>query len=263
MDYSSAASTIPLQDIATEREQLGQLFEENGITSGSHQCNAVRAAPQTPLNRYLDHTILKAESTFQQIEQHCREALELNVRSVCIPPNRLRQARPILFGSSVTLGSVVGFPYGYAPTSAKVTESGYLLENGCEEFDMVIQIGALIDDDLLALYQDIAAVTQAVAGKMVKVILETAYLTPKQIIRGSLVAIWAGAAMLKTSTGFAHQGATLEHIALLRAIAGEEVGVKAAGGIRDRQFAQQCIAAGADRLGASRSSAILAQGHHE
>ena len=248
-----------VQDISTEREQLHRLFEENGIAPRSPQCNEIRSTPETAFNRYFDHTILKAESTFQQLEHHCREALELNVRSVCIPPNRITQARPIFSGSSVALGSVVGFPNGYAPTSAKVAEARYLLENGCEEFDMVIQIGALIDDDLLAVHHDIVTVTQAVADKMVKVILETAYLTPQQIIRGSLIAIWAGAAMLKSSTGFAHQGATLEHVALLRAIAGEKIGVKAAGGIRDRQFAQRCIDAGADRLGASRSGAILAE----
>lgn len=246
-------------EIRKERTAIHKLLADNELALIAHQCSKVRSTAQIPVNRYFDHTILKPETVFQQIEDLCRESLALNVRSVCIPQNRIVQAGVILKGSDVAVCSVVGFPHGYTSTAAKVADTCYLRDNGCDEFDMVIQIGALIDDDLISVYQDIRAVTECVPSKIVKVILETAYLTPRQIIRGGIVAAAAGAAMLKSSTGFAPAGATLQQIALLRAIAGENIGVKAAGGIRSWELAHACIAAGADRLGTSQTTAILAE----
>ena len=243
--------------IRAEQDNIRRLFENAEIAPTDHRCGGVRSNSQAQIGRYFDHTLLQAGTVFEQIDALCREALELNVHSVCIPPDRITQATAMLAGSSVSLCSVVGFPHGYTTVSAKVAETQQLLENGCDEFDTVIRIGALLDDDLLNLYQDIHAVVEAAPTKVVKVILETAYLSPLQIIRGGLVAIWAGAAMLKTSTGYAHAGATIDNVKLLRAIAGERVGVKAAGGIRDWEFARACIAAGADRLGTSQTCAIL------
>ncbi|TVR68426.1 MAG: deoxyribose-phosphate aldolase [Spirochaetaceae bacterium] len=218
----------------------------------------MRADSRTELSRYFDHTLLKPEARASQYETLCREALQLRTRTVCVPPDRVALAVDLLQDSTVEVCTVIGFPLGYSSTSAKVAEVDLTRTLGASEFDVVIPVGRLRDGDLPAVYDDIRAVVAAAEGSVVKVILETALLTDAEKIAGSVAAIHGGAAFLKTSTGFSTGGATVEDIRLLRMVAGESRGVKASGGVRELAFVKACIAAGADRIGASATAAILA-----
>ncbi len=211
------------------------------------------------LARYFDHTLLKPDATAAQYEELCDQALELTTRSVCIPPDRISLCARRLEGSVVEVCTVIGFPLGYHSTAAKVEEVRMAGGEGATEFDMVIPIGRLRDGDPSVVYDDVRAVVDAAEGMIVKVILETALLSPDQKIQAAYAAIHAGGAILKTSTGFASAGATVQDIEILRLIAGTERGVKAAGGIRTLEFARQLIEAGADRLGASATISILGE----
>ena len=216
-----------------------------------------RIDPDAPLARYFDHTLLKPEATASQYRTLCDQARAYGTRSVCVPPDRVELCSTQLAGSSVEVCTVIGFPLGYHSTSAKVTEVEMAASAGATEFDMVIPIGRLRDGDVNAIYDDVRAVVAAAGSQIVKVILETALLEEEQKIDAAVAAIHAGAAILKTSTGFSTAGATVEDLAMFRIIAGNSRGVKAAGGIRDLTFARACIEAGADRIGASGTGSIL------
>lgn len=218
---------------------------------------AARVSPNAPLAQYFDHTLLKPEATSGQYRTLCEQARAYGTRSVCVPPDRVELCSSHLEGSQVEVCTVIGFPLGYHTTSAKVTEVEIAASAGATEFDMVIPIGRLRDGDVNAIYDDVRAVVAAAGSQIVKVILETALLEDEQKVDAAVAAIHAGAAILKTSTGFSTAGATVEDIALFRLIAGDQRGVKAAGGIRDLQFARACIEAGADRIGASGTGSIL------
>lgn len=218
---------------------------------------SARIAPGAPLAQYFDHTLLKPEATAEQYRILCEQARQYGTRSVCVPPDRVGLCRGELEGSQVEVCTVIGFPLGYHSTSAKVTEVEMAGSAGASEFDMVIPIGRLRDGDVHAIYDDIRAVVTAAGGQIVKVILETALLTDEQKVDAAAAAIHAGAAILKTSTGFSTAGATVSDLRMFRLIAGETRGVKAAGGIRDLTFARSCIEAGADRIGASGTGGIL------
>ncbi|MCX7786264.1 MAG: deoxyribose-phosphate aldolase [Spirochaetes bacterium] len=218
-----------------------------------------RASPGQKLASYFDHTLLKPEATREAFEKLFQEAILWKPFSVCIPPNRVRRAVDRLKGSGVKVCTVIGFPLGYTESSSKATEVRMALEDGCDEFDTVIPIGLLKDGNIPAVFKDIYAVVQAAQGRLVKVILETCLLTEEEKLLGGVLAILAGAHMLKTSTGFASKGATVEDVALLRILAGKNHGVKAAGGIRDYATARAMIEAGADRIGASATPAILSE----
>lgn len=216
-----------------------------------------------PLSRFFDHTILKPEASAAQVASLCREAAEHQCASVCVPPNRVAQAAAALADSDVAICTVIGFPHGYSTPETKAREVEDGKRRGCTEFDTVQSIGDLYDRNYYQLYCDISAVVEAARPHITKVILETALLTEEQKIISGLIAMAAGADYLKTSTGFAATGATLADIALLRAIAGSAAGVKAAGGVRDLAFARQCIAAGADRIGCSRTVEIIQRAAEE
>lgn len=218
---------------------------------------SVRAAEDQALSRYFDHTLLKPEAGADQYEALCAEALALQTRSVCVPPNRVAQCAGLLRDSPVEVCTVIGFPLGYCSTSAKVADVEVTRSLGASEFDMVLSPGKVREGDLPAVYDDIRAVTSAAEGFVVKVILETALLSDREKILGAVTALHAGAAFLKTSTGFSTGGATVEDIRLLRMAAGDDRGVKASGGVRELAFVQACIAAGADRIGASATATIL------
>ncbi len=216
-----------------------------------------RIAAGAPLAQYFDHTLLKPEATADQYRTLCEQAREYGTRSVCVPPDRVGLCRELLEGSNVEVCTVIGFPLGYHSTSAKVTEVEIAASAGAGEFDMVISIGRLRDGDVHAVYDDVRAVVAAAGTQIVKVILETALLTDEEKVDAAAAAVHAGAAILKTSTGFSTAGATVADLQMFRLIAGETRGVKAAGGIRDLSFARACIEAGADRIGASSTGAIL------
>jgi deoxyribose-phosphate aldolase len=219
--------------------------------------NYRRPGREDDLNRYIDHTLLKADTTREKCESLYKEAVEWNCFSVCIPPNRVKQAAEVLSESPVKVCTVVGFPLGYQLPEVKAREVELLTGEGCDEFDMVIPVGLLKDRDILGIFSDIGAVTDAAGEKPVKVILEMGLLEEEEKIFGGLTALLAGAAMLKTSTGFAGSGAAVEDIKLLRMIAGDRAGVKAAGGIKSGDFARELLNAGADRIGASSTGIIL------
>ncbi len=221
-----------------------------------------RAVPQgmgkvQELNRYIDHTLLKQAASAADYEKLFAEARSWEPFSVCVPPVRIPAAVRSLRNSAVKTCTVVGFPWGYNPTEAKAAETSWAVSQGCDEIDMVISVGFLKDGNYTAVFDDIAAVVRAADGHLVKVILETAELSEDEIIAATLISGWAGAWFVKTSTGFASGGASVEAVRIMRDIAGDILGVKASGGIRNRDFAEELIGAGADRLGVSATGVIL------
>ena len=207
----------------------------------------------------IDHTLLKPDATVQEITQLCHEAILYNFASVCINPTHVKLAAELLNNSDVKVCTVIGFPLGATPSQAKAFETEQALNDGATEIDMVINIGAVKghDDDLVE--QDIAGVVRAAhnRGALCKVIIETALLTDEEKVRACQLAKKAGADFVKTSTGFSSGGATIEDVALMRRTVGPGIGVKASGGIKTLSDAQNMIAAGATRLGASAGVKIV------
>lgn len=212
------------------------------------------------LAKLIDHTLLKPDATEAQVTKLCNEAAEHGFASVCINPCWVRLSRDLVRGSGVLVCTVVGFPLGATSTEAKAFETQKAIDHGADEIDMVINIGKLKSQDYDFVERDIRAVVEA-AGRRgkVKVILETCYLTDEEKIKGCLLVQKAGAAFVKTSTGFGKEGATLGDVALMRKVVGKQLGVKAAGGIRDYAGAVKMVEAGASRIGASASIAIIGQ----
>lgn len=209
--------------------------------------------------RMIDHTLLKPDATPQQIAQLCAEAREYGFAAVCVNPVHVAQAAALLAGSAVVVCSVAGFPLGANGTAAKVFETRQAIADGAREIDMVISIGHLKAGDDDHVRDDIRSVVEAAhaGGALCKVIIETALLTDDEKRRACLLAVDAGADFVKTSTGFASGGATVEDVALMRTVVGERARVKAAGGIRTLADARAMIAAGADRIGTSSGVAIV------
>lgn len=216
----------------------------------------VRAAGK-PFSKLFDHTLLKVEAGKDDFRNLCAEARALQCHSVCIPPKWVTLAAEELEGSDVKVCTVIGFPAGYSTTQIKAYETQKALEHGAVEFDVVMAVGALKDGNYLDVYEDIKEVVLAASGELVKVILEMCFLNGEEKIVAGLIALCAGATFLKTSTGFGPSGATIADVQLLRKIAGNVRGVKAAGGIRDKRSAEEFMAAGADRIGASATVNIL------
>ncbi len=202
---------------------------------------------------YIDHTLLKPDATLEQIRQICDEARLFGFASVCVNPSWVREVSGRLQGSSVATCSVVGFPLGATPGDVKAYETRRVVFDGAVEVDMVINIGALKSGLDALVEDDIRQVVEAchLAGAICKVIIEAALLTDEEKVKACVLAKNSGADFVKTSTGFSKAGATIEDVALMRRVVGPEVGVKAAGGIRDYDTAQKLIEAGATRIGAS------------
>ena len=206
----------------------------------------------------IDHTLLKPDGSREEIEQLCREAAQFCFASVCVNPNWVALCRERLRGSGVKVCTVIGFPLGAHLPDIKAYEARRAVEQGAEEVDMVLNIGALKSRDYALVEQDILGVVQAVGKEtVVKVILETSLLTRDEKIMGCTLAKAAGADYVKTSTGFAGGGATVEDVQLMRETVGPEMGVKASGGVRTRDDAEKMVAAGATRLGASAGVKIV------
>ncbi|WHY90573.1 deoxyribose-phosphate aldolase [Neobacillus cucumis] len=206
----------------------------------------------------IDHTLLKPDATRQQIETLCQEAREYKFFSVCVNPSWVKTCRDLLNGSDVKVCTVIGFPLGATTSETKAFETKNAIDNGADEVDMVINIGALKDCNDQLVESDIRAVVDAAEARaLTKVIIETSLLTQEEKIRACQLAVQAGADFVKTSTGFSSGGATIEDIALMRQAVGPELGVKASGGVRSTEDALKMIEAGATRIGASSGVAIL------
>ena len=219
---------------------------------------ALRESPSTAGR--IDHTLLKPEATPEAIATLCAEAREHHFASVCVNSRWVPLVAGQLAGSGVLTCSVVGFPLGAMSTQAKAFETRWAVENGADEIDMVITVGSLLADEFADVAADIEAVVDAASGRPVKVIIETCLLDDLHKAIACVLAQRAGASYVKTSTGFNGDGATVEDIALMRAVVGDELGVQASGGVRTGGDAQRMLAAGADRIGASASIAIIGAG---
>jgi len=210
-----------------------------------------------PLNTYLDHTLLKADATRADILAVTAEAKAYKTASVCVNSCFAALVARELSGSDVKTCVVVGFPLGAMSSGAKAIEAALAVRDGAEEIDMVMNIGAAKAGDWSAVQSDIAAVVNAAKPAIVKVIIETCLLTDVEKVKACLAAKAAGAAFVKTSTGFSTGGATPEDIALMRKTVGPELGVKASGGVRTREQALAMIEAGASRIGCSSTKKIM------
>jgi len=207
----------------------------------------------------IDHSLLKPELDDASIEAGCLLAAKYDVASVCVRPRDVERARDLLSGSDVAVGTVIGFPHGSSRTETKVFEAGLALQNGARELDMVIDIGGLISGDDRYVQEQIAQIVE-VAHKeraLVKVILENAYLNDEQKVRGCRLVEAAGADFVKTSTGYAPTGATIEDLKLMRRSVSPRVGIKAAHGIRTLDALLEVLEIGVTRVGATQTAAML------
>lgn len=205
----------------------------------------------------IDHTMLKADATTETITRYCKEALEYSFASVCVNSCQVPLVSSLLKGSEVKTCCVVGFPLGAMLTSAKAFEASESVKAGAHEVDMVINVGAVKDKNWDFVRDDIKAVVEASKPAIVKVIIETCLLTDEEKVKACELSEEAGAAFVKTSTGFSTGGATVEDIKLMRETVGDRLEVKASGGIRTPEFARDLVAAGADRIGAGNGIVLL------
>ena len=236
-------------------QEVCSKYAGDGVQAGGAEMSAGSLA------KYIDHTILKPEASLEDVRKICEEAKKYQFASVCVNPGYIRFVAENLAGSGVTPCCVVGFPLGACTAEAKAYEASDAAANGAKEVDMVINVGAIKSGDWQTVKRDIEAVVGAVAGRaIVKVIIETCLLTDEEKVRACAVAKLAGAHFVKTSTGFSKGGATVEDVKLMRETVGEEMGVKASGGVKTYEDAVAMIKAGASRLGTSSGAAIVSGG---
>ena len=207
--------------------------------------------------KLFDHTILKADATRKDVKRVCDEAMAYSFCSVCVNSYYVPYVANLLHGSDVKICSVVGFPLGAMSTRAKALEAKIAVMDGADEIDMVINVGALKDRDYSVVLEDIKAVKEACGEKILKVIIETCLLTDDEKVKACELAKEAGADFVKTSTGFSSAGAKVEDVRLMRETVGSDMGVKASGGIHDKEFAKELVDAGANRLGTSATIEIV------
>ncbi len=209
------------------------------------------------LNKYIDHTLLKPEATKDQIKKLCEEAKEYDFKSVCVNPTQVAYAKELLSGSDVLVCTVIGFPLGANTTAVKAFETEDAIKNGADEIDMVVNIGAIKEQNFDLVKEDIKAVVKSSDDKLVKVIIETCLLTDEEKRKLCQIVIDAGADFIKTSTGFSTSGATKEDITLFKEEVGNKIGIKASGGVRNIEDANVMIKCGATRLGTSGGVQII------
>lgn len=213
-----------------------------------------------PMTEYIEHTLLKADATREQIHELCEQAIQLNFHSVCVNSIWVAECHDYLAESDVGITAVVGFPLGASVSEVKAFEAAISVSQGASEIDMVLPIGLVKEGKYAEVTLDIEKVVQAVDGQaVVKVILETGYLNDEQIAKACRCAEQAGAFFVKTSTGFGPLGATVEHIRLMKKSVSEHILIKASGGVSDLATAQQMIEAGASRIGTSSGVEIMRQ----
>jgi len=211
------------------------------------------------INQYIDHTILKPTTLISDIKKLCDEAKQYQFAAVCVPPNFVKQAKLLLENSMVKVATVIGFPFGYSAVEAKIAEILLAMVDGADELDVVINISAIKNKDWVYLADEINHIMPIIRSKnkVIKIIIESGILTDEEIIKCCEIYGLAGIDYLKTSTGYAEKGATVEAVKLFRLYLPEKVQIKASGGIRDYAFAKQLIDAGATRLGCSAGVAIV------
>ncbi|MBN1998666.1 deoxyribose-phosphate aldolase [candidate division KSB1 bacterium] len=237
------------------KEILNQLSRQN---NSQHTVSQEKEAlTRAQLAKYIDHTLLRPDATEAEILQLCREAQEYGFATVCVNPIWVKLCSDQLAGSGVQVCSVIGFPLGASTTCLKVEEAKRAVSDGALEIDMVINVGKLLGKDFSFVYNDIRRVVETSEPALVKVILETCLLNDEQKVAACAIVKKAGAHFVKTSTGFNRAGATVADVTLMRQVVGQEMGVKAAGGIRNYDTAVAMIRAGADRLGTSSSVEIV------
>ena len=236
----------------------------NVVKAGAERISSTLGAipPERSIAEMIDHTLLKPDATQQEIAQLCYEARRYGFASVCVNPTWVSLCAELLKGSDVRVCTVIGFPFGATSSESKAFEAETAIKQGATEIDMVINVGALKARDLNAVARDIRGVVHAAHthGAIVKVIIETSLLTDEEKTIASLTAKEAGADFVKTSTGFAGGGATVHDVELMRRAVGPQMGVKASGGVRTREDAENMIRAGATRIGASAGVKIVGAG---
>ncbi len=211
------------------------------------------------LSAVFDHTLLKPDASQNDIKKICNEAVRYGFAAVCINPVHVSFAAELLKASPVRTCTVIGFPSGAGASESKAEEAGISIRNGADELDMVINIGALKENNYKLVEKDILSVLEKSGGALVKVIIETCYLDEKDIIAVCKIAKAAGAHFIKTSTGFGSEGATVDNIRLIRKIIGNDMKIKAAGGIRTLEKTLDMLKAGADRIGTSAGVRIISE----
>lgn len=211
-------------------------------------------------HKLFDHTILKADARLSDVDKVIDEAIEYGFAAVCVNSYYTKHVASRLKGTGVGTCTVIGFPLGQMSMKAKVCEALCAVGCGADELDMVINVAALKDGDYEYVEEEIAAVREACTGKILKVIIETCRLTDEEKVKASELAMSAGADFIKTSTGFSTSGATIGDVELIKEVVGDRLGVKASGGIRNIEFAQALVDAGATRLGTSATVAIIGEG---
>ena len=213
------------------------------------------------LAKYIDHTLLRPEATAKDIESLCSEAIEHQFFSVCVPPHFVNLSAKLLKKTGVKVCTVIGFPLGFSVPSVKTFEAKMAIEHGADELDMVINVSALKSGDHATVVDDIRSVVRAASGSVVKVILETCYLTDDEKRLACELSLKHGASFVKTSTGFGSAGATEADVALMVRVVAGKIGVKASGGIRDFATAQTMISLGATRIGTNHGVKIVTGQH--
>ena len=203
------------------------------------------------LNKYIDHTILKATASNADVQKLCAEAIEHKFYSVCVNGCYVADAKHLLQGTDVKVAAVVGFPLGAMTTAAKVFEAKEAVENGASEIDMVINVAKLKDGEFKYVENEIRQIKEAIGDNVLKVIIETCYLTDEEKVKACELSLAAKSDFVKTSTGFGTDGATYEDVKLMKSVVGDNAKVKASGGVRDKETAQKYIDLGAERLGTS------------
>lgn len=202
-------------------------------------------------NRLIDHTLLKPDATKEEIKKLCQEATQYDFASVCVNPSWVSYCKEQLNGTRVNVCTVIGFPLGATSTQAKVLETTAALLDGCDEFDMVINIGKLKDGEYEYVEDEIAKLKKVVGNHVLKVIIETCLLSDEEKVKACQLAKKAGADFVKTSTGFSKGGATVHDVSLMRETVGPEMGVKASGGVKTKEELLDMVKAGANRIGTS------------
>ena len=234
------------------------------VANGADRVSFNGQGSEVPLDlaKYIDHTLLKPDATEADIDELCAEAIEYGFASVCVNPSWVKRAATNVRGSDVKVASVIGFPLGATPPEIKAMEARRAIRDGADEIDMVINIGALKSGDHDLVRKDIAKVSDACheTRALNKVIIETSLLNDEEKVMASHLAHLAKADFVKTSTGFAGGGATVHDVLLMRETIGPKMGIKASGGVRNREDAEEMIAAGATRIGASAGIAIVTGG---
>lgn len=212
------------------------------------------------INKYIDHTLLKATATESEIIQLCREAKEHAFYAVCVNGSYVKLAKEELQNTNVKIAAVIGFPLGAMTTEVKIFEAQNCIENGASEIDMVINIGKLLDGEIAYVENEIRLIKEAIGENVLKVIFENCYLSKEQIKEVSQLAVNAGADFIKTATGFGTSGATLEDIQIMKGVVSGKAQIKAAGGIRDIETAVKYIKMGVTRLGTSSGVSLVTKG---